>query len=127
MNELFILLVHSPGGVVPGGALLVTALVLLVLPLRGGHGKHAGAGPGAFDVWRAQRSATRPHPEFAEFRALLMEMMREERELEPGVRARARTEPPTYVGKHRLVEPFVVELFHPRVNAFPGPGVVRPH
>ncbi|TWF94620.1 hypothetical protein [Saccharopolyspora dendranthemae] len=127
MTETIMLLVHSPGGIASGGTLLVTALFLLVFPLRGGHGKHAGAGPGALDVWQVQRNATQPIAKFTEFTTLLMEMMREERELEPGVRVRARTEPPPYVGKHRLVVPFVVETFHPRVKVLLGPGVTRPH
>lgn len=127
MTEIFMLLVHSPGGVASGGTLLVTVLFLLVFPLRGGHGKHAGAGPGALDVWRVRRSATQPVSEFADFTALFIEMMREERELEPLARVRAKTEPPPYVGKHRLVVPFVVESFHPRVEVLLGPGVTRPH
>ncbi|GAB3674849.1 hypothetical protein [Saccharopolyspora tripterygii] len=127
MNQLFTLLVHSPGAVVSGGTLLVTAVFLLVFPLRGGHGKHAGAGPGALDVRRVQRNATQPAPKFADATALFIEIMREERELRAGIPLRRWTEPPPYVGKHRAEDPFVFETYHPRVDVFVGPGVMAAH
>ncbi|WP_406688362.1 hypothetical protein REH65_17615 [Saccharopolyspora sp. ID03-671] len=117
--------VFSTGWLVGVGALLVTAVVLLTFPLRGGNGQHAGSGPGALTVWALQKSI-RERSELSEFARYFIAVLEADRR--PGTaRMRARTEPPPYIGAHRLRERFHADVCHPRVQVELGPALIRPH
>ncbi|WP_139274099.1 hypothetical protein [Saccharopolyspora flava] len=107
------------------GALLVTAVFLLTFPLRGGHGQHAGSGPGALTVWKLQKTI-RDRSELSDFARYFIAVLEADRR--PGTaRQRARTEPPPYIGTHRRRELFHPDVVHPRVRITLSPGLVRPH
>ncbi len=72
-DALGVLMPAASGGVMfvaVGVFAVCTAAALAVMPLRGGYGQHAGAGPGAVTVWqirdavmaeRRRRAAERAH------------------------------------------------------------------
>ncbi|RRO13723.1 hypothetical protein EIL87_22315 [Saccharopolyspora rhizosphaerae] len=126
MFHAFTLPEVSPGLLIAAGSLLVTVVFLLTFPLRGGHGQHAGSGPGTLTVWALRESLAKPPAQPSEIAAFLLEAMRAERR--PGTaRERAKLEPPPYVGVHRKAVEHVIDVVHPRVPVFLAPGALRPH
>ncbi|MEB3370742.1 hypothetical protein [Saccharopolyspora mangrovi] len=126
MIQVFTLPVLSPGLLFAVGTLLVTAVFLLTFPLRGGHGQHAGSGPGALTVWALRDSLIARSALNSEFAVFFREVLRAERHLGPA-RLRARTEPPPYVGAHRKIVEHVADVVHPRVQVRLDPDAFRPH
>lgn len=122
----FTLLESSPGWLVVAGALLVTAVFLLTFPLRGGHGQHAGSGPGALTVW-ALRESLKPRSPHFDYIAELFRLMRLEPKPVGPARVRAKLEPPPYVGAHRIRAEDLVDFIHPRVEVYLDPAALRPH
>lgn len=126
MFHVITLLESSPGWFVVAGALFVTAVFLLTFPLRGGHGQHAGSGPGALTVWALRESLKPRSPHFHEIAELFRLMMLEAKPVGPA-RLRQKLEPPPYVGAHRRRDETPVELIHPRVDVYLDPAALRPH
>ncbi|GAA4611178.1 hypothetical protein GCM10023108_02320 [Saccharopolyspora hordei] len=101
--------------------LLAAAVLVAVFPLRGGHGQHAGAGPGTLTV-RQVREAVRPDPVdvFATMTEQECQAYLDER-----TRRKLAAVPPPYVGKHRLAIEDLVDEFHPRVAVALHPRVLQ--
>ena len=122
----FKLLELSSEWLVVAGSLFVTAVFLLTFPLRGGHGQHAGSGPGALTVWALRESLKPRSPHFHEIAELFRLMSLEPKPVGPA-RVREKLEPPPYVGAHRSQVEDLVELIHPRVEVYLDPAALRPH
>ncbi|MDR7301783.1 hypothetical protein [Haloactinomyces albus] len=124
-----VVLLEDPAGVWSVMALVAAiALGASVLPLRGGHGQHAHAGVGALDVWQLCDSAIVPTRErvpggWSISREIDQpdpepEQPRDSGEprgpslLERGLAELWEPAPEQeYVGRHRLAEPFDVDVF----------------
>jgi hypothetical protein len=114
MDIVLALLEARPVAASSFGFIAVTGVLTLVLPLRGGNGQHAHAGPGALTVpqldARVEAAPRPPKPDPEQLARLaaqaeyLPRRMREKLEL-----------PPPYVGRHRLIEwpPAFKADFHP--------------
>ncbi len=98
----------------------VAILVLFrVLPLRGGNGQHAGAGPGALTVWQLRAAASRHEVAHgnAPFDAARRDTPVGHIGFSRAERALREILDPVpddgYVGRHRLSEPVEVEQYLP--------------
>lgn len=62
--QSLVAMVNAPANVlVTLGIFTVIATLSAFLPLRNGNGQHAGAGPGAVDVWRVREYTNAPAPD----------------------------------------------------------------
>lgn len=118
--------IGSPVGA-PLGVLAVAAVFVAVFPLRGGHGQHAGAGPGAVNVWQVQenvRTAVARQPVHDDaFATMTDEECRAY--LDERTQRKLAAVPPPYVGKHRLAIEDLVEEFYPKVTIAVDPRVLQ--
>ncbi|MGW1682117.1 hypothetical protein [Saccharopolyspora sp. NPDC002376] len=114
--------IGSPVGA-PLGVLAAAAVFVAVFPLRGGHGQHAGAGPGVISVWQMREVVQSPAARQPVFDTMTDEECRAY--LDERTRQKLAAVPPPYVGKHRLAIEDLVDEHHPQVAVTLDPRVLQ--